>query len=181
MSRGLGPLGCLDPECGHAWGQHATEDEALEGISCHGSDRCVCLLVRVASLAPLAQVAPREYRDGGDMVAHLDAVALAARQLFEALQHATSAALGTAPAPPPATECRHCGRAIQLTVDPWENPLRATRLVWVDAMGSPGCRGQGPTDPGTYLAHEPVPVIGGHHRCPHCQRLHAYPVGETHR
>lgn len=164
------------PDCGHQWAQHAIPMELAQGIVCHGSATCHCQRARAAALLPPGEEPP-EHRVEGEYLAHLDAVALAARQLFEALQHATAAAMGTAPAIPPATECRHCGRAIQLTVDPWENPLRASRLVWVDAQGSPGCRGQGPTDPGTYLQHEPVPVIGGHHRCPHCQRLHAYPLG----
>ena len=126
----------------------------------------------------LPQPAPGS-RVEGDMLAHLDAVAVAARNLFEALQQATALVLERRPAPP-AAECRHCGRALQLAPDPYQDPLRFTAVAWVDADGSASCRGQGPTDPGTYLAHQPMPPRHDPtglplHRCPGCQMLHPYP------
>ena len=169
------------PGCGHFWAQHATPPELERGITCHGLGTCTCRLARMAALVGLEEGAglPLEYRDEGEVVAHLDAVAVAARNLFEGLQHAMAAVLRRAPAPP-AAECRHCGRALQLGPTPGQDPVLFSSVSWLDADGSASCRGQGPTDPGTYLAHQPMPPRHDPtglplHRCPGCQMLHPYP------
>ena len=97
------------PGCGHFWAQHATPPELERGITCHGLGTCTCRLARMAALVGLEEGAglPLEYRDEGEVVAHLDAVAVAARNLFEGLQHAMAAVLRRAPAPLPQGPARH--------------------------------------------------------------------------
>lgn len=167
--------------CGHAWSLHPDDAELDRGVPhCRallpGLDPCLCQWRRAA------RVEPPGSRMGGETLAHLDAVAVAARNLFEALQLATAQELRREPAPL-ATECRHCGRALQLGPTPGQDPLLFSSVSWLDAGGSASCHGQVLTsrDPGTYLPHEPMPTRSDPtglplHRCPGCQMLHPYPV-----
>lgn len=78
---------------------------------------------------------------------------------------ADNAVKATAPPEPQldlAAECRHCGRAISGT------PLANGSVRWTDAGGWHVCTQDQP--------HQPPPDRPGEHRCPHCQRMHAYPV-----
>jgi len=149
---------------------HSSDCGTTMGVDCD----CIELLREPAA----------EYRVGGDMLGTLDAVAVAARDLFEALQQATRLALRQPPAPL-ATECRHCGRALQLGPTPGVDPLRFSSVSWLDANGSASCHGQvmRAQDPGTYVPHEPLPTRSDPtgrplHRCPGCQMLHPYPLAE---
>lgn len=170
------------PGCSHFWSQHRSAQEPASA-GCHGHPDCPCTLVRMSALVPVEQLsgpAPTVYRDEGDMLPTLDALAVAARDLFESLRRATDLALreqqpGECPAGPTG-ECRHCGRALRPVVH--TSSMGRLELEWGTADGGISCGGQGNPGPGAFYMHEPVPVLEGTHRCPHCQRVHAYPRPE---
>lgn len=63
---------------------------------------------------------------------------------------------------PQASECRHCGRAIQQLAD----------TTWADADWARSCGLP-------RRMHQPMPTLTGYlHRCPSCQHVHAYPPPE---